>query len=146
MLDLRSVIWKQSSNSSRVSFSSLMRQVFLQAFKLSLGNRNYAWLYVYSKYHPLRSFRVVLSLAFTSLLTCICCSALKMNTQGGLCRSLQFLLCVAFPSSTLLCEFQPPCIPQFPSSASSTQEEPRTGSAWFPLPVWQPRNFHQQAS
>lgn len=68
-----------------------MRQVFLQAFKLPLGNRNYAWLYVYSKYHPLRSFRVVLSLALTSLLTCICCSALKMNTQGGLCKNSFFV-------------------------------------------------------
>lgn len=60
MLGLRFVIWEQSSNSSRDSFSSLMRQVFWRHSN-AIRNRNYAWLYVYSKYHPFRSFQVVLS-------------------------------------------------------------------------------------
>ena len=37
MLGLRFVIWEQSSNSSRDSFSSSMRRVFLEAFKWPLG-------------------------------------------------------------------------------------------------------------
>lgn len=51
--------------------------------------------------------------------------ALSRRLQGALCRSLDHSLCSTFLPSTLLCEFQPPSLPQLFNCGSSTQ-----GDCW----------------